>query len=312
MRCAHLSLLTAIFLAWGAPATAQGLEAQGLEALGIRVVERPDAASSLARPRVNLLPSGDALPDGGYAIGIHDIAGAWLIAPTTRYGHGVLGDAVEAGGLRARLRDGGDLEYILPADSVFEALRPWVLDLDGDGRDEIIVVRSYLDAGAALAVYGIRDGDIVHLTETDPIGRPYRWLNPAGVGDFDGVPGLEIAYVETPHIGGILHILSFDGARWRREGMLQGFSNHAMGSRALGLAAVRDLDGDGAEELILPAAGRRRLRIVSFAGGEFRDLGGIAHHAAIVTDFQVHDRDGNGRPDIAYGLSDGTLVELLR
>ncbi len=308
MRQAIAGLLAAVvLLAWVTPAIAQNFEA-----LGIRVVERPGAAADAFPDRVNLLPSGDALPDGAYAIGIHDIAGAWLIEPTARYDHAVLGDAIEAGGLRVRLRDGGELDYRLPADSVFEALRPWVLDLDGDGRDEIVVVRSYLDAGAALAVYGIRDGEIVWLAETDPIGRPYRWLNPAGVGDFDGDGGLELAYVETPHIGGILHILSFDGGRWHREGSLPGFSNHAMGSRALGLAAVRDLDGDGAEDLLLPAAGRRRLRIVSFAGGNFRELGEISHRAAIVTDFQVHDRDGNGRPDIAYGLADGTLVELLR
>ena len=51
---------------------------------------------------------------------------------------------------------------------------------------------------------------------------------------------------------------------------------------------------------------------VAFAGGEFRDLAGIAHRAAIVTDFELRDRDGNGRPDIAYGLADGTLVDLLR
>ncbi len=174
------------------------------------------------------------------------------------------------------------------------------------------MVRSTLNAGAALALYGVRDGELVERAETEPIGRPYRWLNPAGVGDFDGDGALEIAYIETPHIGGILHILSFEGGRLRREGRLHGFSNHAMGSRALGLSAVRDLDGDGAEELIFPAAGRRKLRVVSFAGGEFRELGEIAHHAAIVTNFQVHDRDGNGLPDIAYGLADGTLVELLR
>ena len=118
--------------------------------------------------------------------------------------------------------------------------------------------------------------------------------------------------METPHIGGILHILSFEGGRLRREGRLHGFSNHAMGSRALGLSAVRDLDGDGAEELLLPAAGRRKLRLISFAGGHFRELGTIEHGSAIVTDFQVRDRDGNGRADIAYGLADGTLVELLR
>lgn len=307
MRQVLASLLAAAVLAFGFPAVAQDLQA-----LGIRVELTPGAAQAAFPETANLRPSGDALPDGTFAIGIHDIAGAWLIAPTTRYDHAVLGDAIEAGGLRARLRDGRELDYVLPSDSVFEALRPWVIDLDGDDRDEIIVVRSYLDAGAALAVYGVRDGVIVWLTETDPIGLPYRWLNPAGIGDFDGDGGLEIAYVETPHIGGILHVLSFEGGRLRREGRLPGFSNHAMGSRALGLSAVLDLDGDGAQELILPAAGRRKLRIVSFAGGEFRELGGIEHHAAIETHFQRRDRDGNGRADIAYGLADGTLVELLR
>lgn len=195
---------------------------------------------------------------------------------------------------------------------MFEALRPWVIDLDGDGRDEIIVVRSYLDTGAVLAIFAIQDGRIVPHAQTEPIGLPYCWLNPAGIGDFDGDGGLEIAYVETPHIGGILHVVSYEGGRLRREGRLSGFSNHALGSRALGLSAALDLDGDGAQELILPAAGRRKLRIVSFAGGAFRELGGIEHHAAIVTPFQRRDRDGNGRADIAYGLSDGTLVELLR
>ena len=75
---------------------------------------------------------------------------------------------------------------------------------------------------------------------------------------------------------------------------------------------MRDLEG--AEELLLPAAGRRKLRPISFAGGRFRELGAVEHRAAIVTDFQVRDRDrdGNGRADIAYGLTDGTLVGLLR
>ncbi len=306
-RALLLALAAVVLSALWAPGFAQGLSA-----LGIRVVERPGAAETAFPATASLRPSGDALPDGAYAIGIHDIRAAWLIEPTTRYDHGVLGDGIEAGGLRARLRDGREIDYRLPPDSVFEALRPWVIDLDGDGRDEIIVVRSYLDAGAALAVFAVEDGRIVPRAQTDPIGRPYRWLNPAGIGDFDGDGALEIAYVETPHIGGILHILSFEGGRLHREGRLHGFSNHAMGSRALGLSAVRDLDGDGAQELLLPAAGRRELRIISFAGGKFRELGTVEHRAAIVTDFQTRDRDGNGRADIAYGLADGTLVELLR
>ena len=302
-----LALLTVSIVAGGSLAAGQDLAA-----LGIRVVERPGSASELSSPRNGLRPSADALPDGETGRGVNDVAAAWLIEPTRRYDHGVLGDAIEAGGLRVRLRGGAELATRLPAESVFEDLRPRVVDLDGDGRDEILVVRSYLDAGAALAVFGVRDGKLVQLAQTDPIGRAYRWLNPAGVGDFDGDGALEIAYVETPHIGGILHILSFRDGRLRHKGRLRGVSNHAMGSRALGLSAVLDLDGDGAEELILPAAGRHKLKILSFAGGAFRELGEIAHRAAIVTDFEVRDRDGNGRPDIAYGLADGTLVALLR
>ncbi len=75
---------------------------------------------------------------------------------------------------------------------------------------------------------------------------------------------------------------------------------------------MRDLDGAGAEELLLAAAGRRKLRLISFAGGRFRELGAVEHRAAIVTDFRGRDRDGNGRADVAYGFADGTLVELLR
>ena len=48
------------------------------------------------------------------------------------------------------------------------------------------------------------------------------------------------------------------------------------------------------------------------ADGTFSESGETHHRAAIVADFQVRDRDGNGRADVAYGLADGTLVELLR
>ncbi len=47
------------------------------------------------------------------------------------------------------------------------------------------------------------------------------------------------------------------------------------------------------------------------ADGTFSESGEIRHRAAIVTDLLVRDRDANGRADVAYGLTDGTLVELL-
>lgn len=59
-------------------------------------------------------------------------------------------------------------------------------DQDQDGRDEAIVVQSYLDEGAALAVFAMGRDGVTFISEVPAIGRANRWLNPVGAGDFDG------------------------------------------------------------------------------------------------------------------------------
>jgi len=174
------------------------------------------------------------------------------------------------------------------------------------------VVRSRPRAGAALAVFHVEGGSLRPRAETPAIGRSNRWLNPVGVGDFDGDGRPEVAYVETPHIGGILRIWRLMGDHLVQLGELRGFSNHAIGSRELGLSAILDLDGDGSDDLLLPDATRRSLRVVSFAGRRFAELGRLEHDRPIVTGFTVGDQDGNGRDDVAYGLADGAWILLLR
>lgn len=284
---------------------------EGLAKLGIRVERTPGASTFQPAPFIADRPA-DALPDSQPGHGRNDIETAWLVAPTTRYSHGILGDTTEAAGLRVTMANGQQLVFQLDSDSVFEDLQPRVVDLDGDGRDEVMVVRTYLNRGAALAVFAVRGGDLYLRAETRPIGRSNRWLNPVGVGDFDGDGTLEVAYVETPHIGGTLRIFTLKGNRLTEDGKLSGFSNHGIGSKNLGLSAILDVDGDGSDDLLIPGDGRRNLRIVSFAGGKFRELGRVNHSAAITTDFTLRDRDGNGRPDVAYGLADGSLIVLYR
>ena len=92
-----------------------------------------------------------ALPDLRVAKGRGLVAEAWLADPTRRYQHFVLGSDYEAGSLVVKLTNGRLLKLKLGEDAVFEDRQPRLADLDGDGIDEINLVKSYLARGAALA-----------------------------------------------------------------------------------------------------------------------------------------------------------------
>ena len=252
----------------------------------------------------------DALPDTVVTPGARNIGLAWLTEPTRRYGHGVLGDAIEAGGVAAKLADGTMARLTLPSDSVFEDRVPRLADLDGDGTDEILVVRSFLAAGAALSVVAPRDGALKIVAQADPIGLPNRWLNPGGAADFDGDGRTEAAVVITPHIGGTLQLYEWRGDRLTEDLSEYGFSNHAMGARELGLSAITDLNGDGVADMVLPDAGRSHLVGLTFAGGKYAELFRRPLHGRLVSSIGAGDLDGDGRPEIAYVLSGGKLIVL--
>jgi hypothetical protein len=98
------------------------------------------------------------LPQSRVVSGVRDIAVVWLAGATNRYQHGVLGDDLEASRLMIEMRDGRSLSVELPAERVFEDLEPRLADLDGDNKDEILVVESDTHLGASLTVYGVVDG----------------------------------------------------------------------------------------------------------------------------------------------------------
>jgi len=222
------------------------------------------------------IAAAEKLPGSLTVHGTNDIRSAWLSQPTDRYQHGVFGKAVEAGGLTIITQDGVELTLTLPETAVFEDREPRLVDLNGDGRDEIILVKSTLDKGAALVIAGVQNGQLNILAEGAPIGYAHRWLNPVGTGDFDGDGQIELAYVETPHIGGTLRILRWTGDKLVEVYAQPGFSNHKYGTRELGLSGVLDTNQDGIKDLIVPDAARRTLRMVTFANGVFKDLRTIA------------------------------------
>ncbi|MBO6718991.1 MAG: hypothetical protein JJ913_13620 [Rhizobiaceae bacterium] len=243
---------------------------------------------SLPGGRVATAPSGD-------------IRRAWYARPTTRYGHGVLGDAVEAGSLIAEDAAGQHFEHVLENTHVFEDITPRIADLDGDGRNEIVAIRSSLQRGAAVAVLGLRAGALALLDATPEIGRSNRWLNVAGLADYTGAGVPVIAWVETPHIGGILKMAAFENGRLNVfANTYSGFSNHVIGSRELGLAATGDFTGDGVPDLALPNANRRSIVIAARTGFEKVPLLAPVTHGVV-------DVDGI----VVTATSDGALVAVI-
>lgn len=253
----------------------------------------------------------DILPQSRIAVGDNDIALAWLAGATGRYAHGVLGDALEASTVKALTADRTPVDFVLREDSVFEDLTPRLMDVDHDGRDEILVVRSHQEAGASLLLLGIRGNRLVRLAESQAIGTPNRWINPIGAADFDGDGRVEIAAVETPHIGGHLLIYEIEGRRLQEVARYAGYSNHILGSTELGMSAVFDVDGDGIDDIVLPTQDRRELRAVTFAKGTLAVLESVALHRPVTTALVTADVDRNGARDIVFG-DQGGFVNFIR
>lgn len=195
--------------------------------------------------------------------------GAVFDQPTGRYPHGVLGDAIEYGALIAHeAREEAAVE--LPASRVFEDIAPRLADIGGTDKPEIIVVESDAERGAMLAIYraSFVDGYSARLRRvaaTEPIGTRFRWLAPAGIADFDGDGQNDIAYVETPHLAGILRIVTLrDGALVEIAAARPGFSNHRIGEAFIS-GGLRDC-GQGPEIVVADSGWRRVLAARLVAG----------------------------------------------
>lgn len=248
------------------------------------------------------VPSG-ALPDSRVAVGTDTVARAWLAEPVARYAHGVLGDAIEAGSLVIERRDDQRLVLRLAGDAVFEDLVPRIVTLDG--AEHILVVKSYLNRGSALAVVDARSAAIV--AETPPIGRPHAWLNPAGAADFDGDGSLDIALVRQPHVLGRLELWSWRNGSLEKIGEITDVSNHVIGSRALGMSVTADFDGDGRPDIAVPSLDRRSLRLIGFVP-QPREIARVPLPARITTNLGLIV--AGGRMSVIAGLETGELVAV--
>ena len=263
----------------------------------------------LNREEQIMLPARDVIPDGQAGKGQSTIAEAWLIQPTDRYDHGVLGDDIEAGALRVVTRDNRFAIHRLTDGSVFEGTKPLVGDVDGDGRDEVLVVNSNHQGGSALHIYRVMDQpdgriSLQLMAEGPRLGRKHRWLNPVGIGDFnlDGQP--EIAVVETPHLDGTLKVYRMVNGRLREVVRATGFSNHALGSAQTGMHLIRDLTGDNRPDLVIPDTDRERLRIMTMTGDQLHEVGLLLLPSKAMTDILWIDEA------LTLGIEDNSVLSL--
>lgn len=205
------------------------------------------------------------MPKSFIAEGTKNIAQAWLATPTTRYPHFVLGDRYEASSLVAELQNGEQLIFDLPDHLVFEDRHVRLADLDQDGNDELIVVMSSVEQGATLAAFAVVEGKLKLIAQTPFIGTPNRWLNPAGIADYDGDGQLEIALVQKPHLTKRLEFWRMIDGGFQRVAHFDGASNHRLGSRHQLLSTSFDVDGNGVLDLLIPDAGRTNLLAISLS-----------------------------------------------
>jgi hypothetical protein len=161
--------------------------------------------------------------------------------PTTAYHHAILGDAIEGKQL-VFVADSIFYEILLEEDYVFEDIAPRIMDIDGDGRPEIITIRTHKSYGAGIAIYKAQENGLSEFARVKEIGTRFRWLNIVAIADLDNDGITELAWIETPHIGGTLKIAKI------KKGILEvvdeawQFSNHAIGERNLCLSVLSNFN----------------------------------------------------------------------
>lgn len=193
------------------------------------------------------------------------ISSAKYAAPTTRYDHGILGDAVEYGSLVLTLTTGKRITIQLPQTRVFEDIAPRVIDLDGDGAPEVIAIETSLQFGARLSVYGPKG----LIAATPHIGRSHRWLAPIGAADLDGDDYIEIAYIDRPHLARLLKIWRFKDSQLTLVVERGGLTNHQIGQDYIS-GGMRDC-GAG-PQMITANADWSRIVASVFENGEIRSV----------------------------------------
>lgn len=181
------------------------------------------------------------LPEEMVSISADSTVYAQYTDPTMDYTHGILGDIIEGTKLVVH-KDAKFYELTLESDFVFEDLRPRLVDVDMNGELEFICIRSHTETGAGLVIYKIENEALEEYAYIAEIGKPNRWLNFVAADDLDNDGEVELAWIETPHIGGILKVARVQRGELTIIDEASLYTNHAIGERNLCLSVLTEIN----------------------------------------------------------------------
>jgi hypothetical protein len=234
---------------------------------------------------------------------------AVLSDPTTRYIHGVLGDAFEAGsiGVLEAGRGGYDLSGRVRPESggTFETLAPLWFRPDGGEEELLAVTESTEREGSRISVYSPGGA----LVAAGPfVGEPQSWRHLVAAGPFGPDGEVELAAVRTPHVGGPVEFYRLDRENGELRLAASGgeYLSHTLYSRNLDAARAGNLDGDGSWELLLPDSSYTALEAVRRTKGGVETAWRLPLDGTLATNL-ASATDLRGRVALAVGTAEGKL-----
>lgn len=199
------------------------------------------------------------LPEALISVSMDSSVYAQYAGPTMRYTHGVMGDIIE--GTQLIVNEKGQFyELQLDSDFVFEDLRPRLVDIDGDGELEFLCIRTQVEKGAGIVIYHIENDELKEFAQVEEIGKANRWLNYVAVEDLDNDGELELVWIQTPHIGGILKVAKIEKGALTVLDETSLYSNHAFGERNLCLSVLVEKN----DKKLIYVPNQERDKIVGF------------------------------------------------
>lgn len=251
-----------------------------------------------------------ALPDARLVMNRVGQVAVYANASDQRYGHGVLGDQVEAATLLVLELRESQIRILtridLPGEDVYEGIAPFWADVDGDGVEDLVTTVSNGSLGARLRAY-LWDGAGVRQEVDGPaVGRGKRWRHQLTAGPFGPAGEIEVVDVKTPHIGGVMEFFRFAGDSLQLVAALPGVTTHAIGSRNLDQTVAGDFNGDGQPEVLALDEARRAVVAVQRDNDGASEVWRLDAAADVVSNFAPIELLDGGLA-MAVGTADARL-----